>query len=101
MVEDRLFLHIEMDARQEFRQIAAHELADGLIFDFRIDPEVLHVLREVVRTVRKTRSRSLCRRAGAFSRRFFSKISSHDACKNSTSDRSSSSDTPSLTVHTI
>ena len=48
MVEDRLFLHIEMDARQEFRQIAAHELADGLIFDFRIDPEVLHVLREVV-----------------------------------------------------
>src|SRR3712207_7838016 len=53
------------------------------------------------RTTRKLRLRSLCSSAGAASASRLAKMSCQSTCRKSTSDLSSSSFTPSLTVRTM
>src|SRR5206468_8777643 len=48
MVEDRLILGVEVDAGQQFGQVAAYELPDGVVVGLRVHPQVLDLLREVV-----------------------------------------------------
>ena len=48
VIEDRLFLGIEMDAAQKLWKIASDEFPDSLIIDFGVDPQMLDIPCEVV-----------------------------------------------------